>query len=61
MKIDGFGKTDPGKGRYQQQKSARNALHPGRPWTERLQPNGDADIEIKDKAAQYISDAMEKF
>lgn len=36
--IDGFGNHDPGKGRYNQQKSAWDSLHPGREWAERLQP-----------------------
>jgi hypothetical protein len=34
--IDGFGNHDPGKGRYNQAKSEWDALHPGRPWAERL-------------------------
>lgn len=33
--IDGFGNHDPGKGRYQQQRSPWDVLHPGRPWAER--------------------------
>ena len=37
--VDGFGNHDPGKGRYQQKKSAWDLLHPGRPWAERLQAN----------------------
>ena len=36
-KIDGFGNHDPGKGRYNQQKSAWDLIHPGRPWAEKLQ------------------------
>ena len=36
--IDGFGNHDPGKGRYNQQRSAWDVLHPGRPWAKRLQP-----------------------
>ena len=37
--LDGFGNHDPGKGRYNQQKSPWDTLHPGRNWAERLQPN----------------------
>ena len=36
-KIDGFGNHDPGKGRYNQQKSAWDLIHPGRPWADKLQ------------------------
>lgn len=35
--VDGFGNHDPGKGRYDQEKSRWDSLHPGRPWAERLQ------------------------
>ena len=30
--VDGFGNHDPGRGRYQQQRSRWDVLHPGRPW-----------------------------
>lgn len=33
--IDGYGNHDPGKGRYQQQRSPWDVIHPGRPWAER--------------------------
>ena len=36
-KIDGFGNHDPGKGRYNQQKSAWDLIHTGRPWADKLQ------------------------
>jgi hypothetical protein len=35
--IDGFGNHDPGKGRYDQQPSEWDTLHPGRAWVEKLQ------------------------
>ena len=35
--IDGFGNHDPGKGRYNQERSRWDELHPGRPWANRLQ------------------------
>ena len=41
-KIDGFGNHDPGKGRYNQQKSAWDLIHPGRPWAEKLQLPADS-------------------
>jgi len=30
--LDGFGNHDPGKGRYNQTRSAWDVVHPGRPW-----------------------------
>ncbi len=35
--LDGFGNHDPGNGRYNQQKSPWDTLHPGREWAEKLQ------------------------
>ncbi len=34
--VDGFGNHDPGGGRYNQQVSAWDVIHPGRPWAEKL-------------------------
>lgn len=44
--IDGFGNHDPGKGRYNQQKSDWDHLHPGRAWAEKLKacPNSREQI-----------------
>lgn len=52
--IDGFGNHDPGKGRYNQQKSPWDCLHPGRQWAERLQPAVLTDKELKIKSAEYL-------
>lgn len=37
--IDGFGNHDPGKGRYQQQRSAWDTIHEGRPWAMKCNPS----------------------
>jgi len=42
--IDGFGNHDPGSGRYNQQRSPWDILHPGRSWAEKCQ-NSRIDIE----------------
>lgn len=34
--VEGFGNHDPGKGRYKQQPSAWDTLHPGRTWARSL-------------------------
>ncbi|HEX5057637.1 MAG TPA: Eco29kI family restriction endonuclease [Gammaproteobacteria bacterium] len=54
-KIDGFGNHDPGKGRYQQQKSPWDTIHPGRPWADKLQPLLADENKIKEEAQNYIS------
>jgi hypothetical protein len=44
--IDGFGNNDPGSGRYNQQNSPWDILHPGRGWAAKLAPNKRySDIE----------------
>lgn len=59
-KIDGFGNHDPGKGRYNQQKSAWDIIHPGRSWADKLQsPSGEKD-RIREDAALYISETKLK-
>lgn len=37
--LDGFGNHDPGKGRYNQQRSFWDTVHPGRSWAERCAAN----------------------
>ncbi|MCF7854206.1 MAG: Eco29kI family restriction endonuclease [Candidatus Pacebacteria bacterium] len=54
-KIDGFGNHDPGKGRYNQQRSQWDALHPGRPWSVKLQPPANDEELIRDGVTAYIS------
>lgn len=45
--IDGFGNHDPGKGRYNQQRSAWDTLHPGRSWAFKCQPYAKSAEEIR--------------
>ena len=53
--IDGFGNHDPGKGRYNQQHSPWDVLHPGRPWAEKLQPNPKSAEYFHRMIIQYLS------
>lgn len=39
QRLDGFGYHDPGKGRYNQQRSLWDMVHPGRAWAEKLLPH----------------------
>lgn len=51
--LDGFGNNDPGKGRYEQQISPWDILHPGRAWAERLKP-GRSKGEILEAVAAHL-------
>lgn len=54
--LDGFGNHAPGKGRYNQQKSPWDTLHPGREWAEKLQKNV-CDVEgIEAKVRAFIAE-----
>jgi len=44
--IDGFGNHDPGGGRYQQQRSPWDMIHPGRAWAMKCQANKKSEDEI---------------
>lgn len=59
-KIDGFGNHDPGKGRYNQQKSPWDIIHPGRPWAYRLQSPPNTENKIKEDATTYITETKSK-
>jgi len=59
-KIDGFGNHNPGKGRHKQKRSPWDALHPGRPWAESLQPPANNIGKIEEEAASYIADTTLK-
>lgn len=54
MQIDGFGNHNPGKGRYNQQKSQWDTIHPGRAWAERLQPNVQTKADMLRNVHQFI-------
>jgi hypothetical protein len=56
--VDGFGNHDPGIGRYNQQRSAWDTLHPGRPWAKKLQPGkslGVIEQKIRDSLKEKNS------
>ena len=53
--IDGFGNHDPGRGRYNQQRSAWDVLHPGRPWAEKLQPHPKSSDELLEIVADFLT------
>ena len=46
QRLDGFGNHDPGKGRYNQQRSAWDEIHPGRPWAALLRPHAHSQTAL---------------
>jgi hypothetical protein len=53
--LDGFGNHDPGKGRYQQQKSPWDVIHGGRSWADRLQPNSRTEEQLTEIVQEYFA------
>lgn len=51
--LDGFGNHDPGSGRYNQQISTWDTIHPGRTWAKKLQ-TGKAIDEVKESIVAYL-------
>lgn len=56
QKLDGFGNHDPGKGRYNQQCSLWDIVHPGRPWAARLQPHIRVLNDIPGEITEFFED-----
>ena len=52
--IDGFGNHDPGAGRYNQQRSTWDEIHPGRPWAAKLRPHPRSTDEILKNIAEFL-------
>lgn len=57
-KIDGFGNHDPGKGRYKQQRSPWDTLHPGRHWAKRLLPNSRSEKEFLGEIKEFLQETQ---
>lgn len=58
--IEGFGNHDPGKGRYQQQRSPWDLIHPGRGWADKLQPYSKSEKEVLKAIETYLSKQKSK-
>ena len=52
--INGFGNHDPGKGRYDQAVSEWDALHPGRPWAQKLKGATPSKSDIIAKIPPHL-------
>lgn len=53
--LAGFGNHDPGRGRYNQQRSPWDTLHPGRTWANNLQPNAKAAAQIMEIVERVLA------
>ena len=53
--VDGFGNHDPGSGRYNQEKSEWDILHPGRRWADKCAPSSKSKTEIEESIKPYFS------
>jgi Eco29kI-like restriction endonuclease len=51
---DGFGPHDPDADDYNQQRSAWDEIHPGRPWAARLRPNPRSQTDILQRIAEFL-------
>jgi hypothetical protein len=52
--IDGFGNHDPGKGRYNQQRSRWDVLHPGRKWAFKCQGRPESFEQIEEEVKNHL-------
>lgn len=55
MALDGLGNNDPGAGRYKQERSPWDTVHPGRPWAELCQPNRTSAGEFREKVRAHVA------
>ncbi len=53
--VDGFGNHDPGHGRYNQEVSEWDLLHPGRPWAKRCAPSSKSQKNIAESIKKYFT------
>lgn len=54
QRLDGFGNHDPGSGRYNQQRSPWDEIHPGRSWAGKLKPNARSKAEILKNIEEFL-------
>lgn len=54
--VDGFGNHDPGSGRYNQERSEWDTLHPGRAWASRCVKSSKLRDDIVADIKQYFID-----
>lgn len=58
--IEGFGNHNPGKGRYQQQRSPWDVLHPGRTWAARCAECNKSEQELLAALGLHLGNTLPK-
>ena len=53
--LDGFGNHDPGGGRYNQQCSFWDTVHPGREWAAKCKPNKKSATELLKRMKEFFA------
>jgi len=53
--LDGFGNHTPGTGRFKQQRSRWDTLHPGRPWAEKCAVNNTSLETITELVEAFLA------
>lgn len=53
--LDGFGNHDPGKNRYEQEKSPWDKLHPGRDWANKMKPCANTQEALIEQVKGFLS------
>jgi hypothetical protein len=53
--LDGFGNHDPGGGRYNQQRSFWDTLHPGRSWAAKCKPNKKSADDLVKRCGEFFA------
>ena len=57
--VDGYGNHDPGKGRYNQQRSPWDVVHPGREWATRCAENKRSRENILASVGEFIAESRQ--
>jgi hypothetical protein len=53
--IDGFGNHAPGKGRYEQERSSWDVLHPGRSWAMKCSESRKSETTLLNSIQRHLS------
>ncbi|MBP90501.1 MAG: hypothetical protein CMJ64_27970 [Planctomycetaceae bacterium] len=53
--LDGFGNHDPGRGRYNQERSPWDVVHPGREWALRCKENRKSYKKLCSEIGEFIA------
>lgn len=58
--VDGYGNHDPGKGRYQQQRSPWDVIHPGRGWAAKCAECNRSEKDLLEALRLHLDNVFSK-